>query len=109
MARENLLGRCQGTQGRQRLVDCLRVQSLVREEDVAQELAKCVRLEEVAYGTAIITEGSSDRDLVFILAGDFFVTKRRQVISRRTAGDHVGEMCVVDTDAPRSAHGHLRL
>ena len=86
------LSEFQGPQGKRHLIDSLRAQRLVREEDVAQVLANCVRLEEVRYGTTIITQGSSDHDLVFILAGVFFITVGRQVVSRRTAGEHVGEI-----------------
>ena len=41
--------------------------------------------------------------MIFILAGDFFVIVGRQVIARRTAGHYVGEIALVDPDAPRSA------
>jgi CRP/FNR family transcriptional regulator, cyclic AMP receptor protein len=103
MVTGGLLRKFQGPQGRRHLIDCLRAQQLVREEDVAQVLATSVRLEEVPYGTTIITHGSSDHDLIFILAGVFFVTIGRQVVSRRAAGEHVGEMSVVDSEVPRSA------
>ncbi|MBV8134465.1 MAG: cyclic nucleotide-binding domain-containing protein [Deltaproteobacteria bacterium] len=103
MVTGGLLSKFQGSQGKRRLIDSLRAQRLVREEDVAQALANCVRLEEVPYGATIITQGSSDHDLVFILAGVFFITVGRQVVSRRTAGEHIGEMAVVDGEAPRSA------
>lgn len=103
MVTGGLLSKFQGPQGKRHLIEGLRAQRLVREEDVAQVLANCVRLEEVPYGTTIITQGSSDHDLFFILAGVFFITVGRQVVSRRTSGEHVGEMAVVDSEAPRSA------
>src|SRR6516164_6155470 len=103
MVTGGLLSKFQGSQGKRHVIDSLRAQRLVREEDVAQVLANRVRLEEVPYGTTIITQGSSDHDLFFILAGVFFITVGRQVVSRRTAGEHVGEMAVVDSEAPRSA------
>ena len=103
MVTGGLLSKFQGSQGKRHLIDSLRAQRLVREEDVAQVLANCVRLEEVPYRTTIITQGSSGHDLFFILAGVFFITVGRQLVSRRTAGEHVGEMAVVDSEAPRSA------
>jgi len=99
-----LFRKLQSTQGQTYLVECLRAQSLVRgEEELAQALATQVRVEEIPFDTTVINQGSSDHDLVFILAGDFFVTIGRQVINRRTAGHHVGEMALVDPDSPRSA------
>jgi CRP/FNR family cyclic AMP-dependent transcriptional regulator len=104
MTTAELLTKLRSAQGKTHLVECLRAQSLVRgEEEVAQALAAQVRVEKVPFGTSVITQGSSDHDLIFILSGDFFVTVGRQVISRRTAGHHIGEMALVDPDAPRSA------
>jgi len=104
MSTEELLKKLQGPLGRSHLVECLKAQPLVQgEEQLAQVLAAKVKIEEVPYGTPVITQGSSDHDLVFVLAGDFFVTVGRQVISRRTAPHHIGEMALVDPDAPRSA------
>jgi CRP/FNR family transcriptional regulator, cyclic AMP receptor protein len=104
MTTVELLNKLRGGQGNIHLIECLRLQPLVRgEKELAQALAAQVRVEEVPFGTSIITQGSSDHDPIFILAGDFFVTIGRQVISRRTAGHHIGEMALVDPDAPRSA------
>ena len=104
MGTGELLKKLRDLQGRTPLVECIKAQSLVRgEEELAQMLADLVRVEEVPFGTAVIVQGSSDHDLIFILAGDFFVVVGRQVIARRTAGNHVGEMALVDPDAPRSA------
>ena len=104
MSTGELLKKLRGPQGRTRLVECVKAQSLVRgEEELAQAFAKVVRVEEVPFGTAVIAQGLSDHDLIFILAGDFFVMLGRQVITRRRAGHYVGEMAMVDPDAPRSA------
>jgi len=103
MNREEMFSKFRGSQGKRHLIESLKAQPLVQDEDVAEVLATRVRLEEVPFGTTIINQGSPDHDLVFILAGDFFVTVGRQVISRRAAGEHVGEMAVVDTQARRSA------
>ena len=104
MRNVELASKFRGTQGKALLVECLKIQPLVAgEEELAQVLAAHVKVEEVPYGTTVITQGSSDHDLIFILAGDFFVTSGRQVIGRRAAGHHIGEMALVDTAASRSA------
>jgi CRP/FNR family cyclic AMP-dependent transcriptional regulator len=104
MGTGELLKKLRGPQGRTPLVECIKAQSLVRgEQELAQALADLVRVEEVPFGTAVIVQGSSNHDLIFIFAGDFFVIVGRQVITRRTAGQYVGEMALIDPDAPRSA------
>jgi CRP/FNR family transcriptional regulator, cyclic AMP receptor protein len=104
MSTGELLKKLRGPQGRPPLVECMKAQSLVRgEEELAQRLADLVRVEEVPFGAAVIVQGSSDHDLIFILGGDFFVKVGRQVITRRAAGQYVGEMALVDRDAARSA------
>ena len=104
MSTGELLKKLRGPHGRTLLVECIKAQSLVRgDEELAQAFANVVKVEEVPFGTAVIAQGSSDHDLIFILAGDFFVLVGRQVIARRTGGNHVGEMALVDPDAPRSA------
>lgn len=97
------LNEFRGPQGRRRLINALTAQTLIRDEDLANELATCVRVEEIPFRTTIITQGASDHYLVFILAGEFFVSVGRKVVVRRGPGQHVGEMAVVDREARRSA------
>ncbi|MHB8384482.1 MAG: cyclic nucleotide-binding domain-containing protein [Candidatus Binataceae bacterium] len=97
------LNEFRGPKGRKRLINALTTQTLVHDEELANELATCVRVEEIRIGTTIITQGASDHDLVFILAGEVFVSVGRKVVVRRGPGQHVGEMAVVDREARRSA------
>ena len=92
-----------GEGGRRRLVDTLQSQPLIRDEDLAREVAKHVRLEEVPSGATLISEGAADTDLFLILSGEFSIVANRQVIARKNAGEQVGEMAVVDPSARRSA------
>jgi CRP/FNR family transcriptional regulator, cyclic AMP receptor protein len=93
----------QGDSGRRRLVQALQSQPLVHDEDVALEIAKHVKLEEVRSGVALIREGASDTDLFLILAGEFSIVVNQRVVARKRAGEHVGEMALLDPDARRSA------
>jgi CRP/FNR family transcriptional regulator, cyclic AMP receptor protein len=100
---ETLLDRFRGPDGKLRLVEVLRTQTLVRDEDLAVELARRVTLKAVPAGAVLITQDSADRDLFLILSGKFSVTINGRVIASRSAREHVGEMALVDPDARRSA------
>ena len=92
-----------GSDRRQHLISALKSQGIIQNEKLAKEFARRVRLEEVPSHTTIMTKGSSDHDLIFILSGEFLVTVGGQTIARRMAGDHVGEMTVIDPKTVRSA------
>ena len=98
-----LLDQFQGPDGKLRLVEALRAQTLVRDEDLAVELAKRVTLKAIPAGTVLITQNAADRDLFLILSGTFSVIVNRRMVASRSAGEHVGEMAVVDPEARRSA------
>jgi CRP-like cAMP-binding protein len=98
-----LLDRFQGPDGKLRLVEALRAEPLVRDEDLAIELARRVTLKAIPAGTVLIRQNAADRDLFLILSGKFSVTINGRVVASRSAGEHVGEMAVVDPDARRSA------
>lgn len=92
-----------GPDGRQRLIDALTAQSIIRDENLAGRFAKSVKVEEIPAGTTVITKGTVGHELIFILSGEFVVSIGDEVIARRPAGDYVGEMTVVDPNAVRSA------
>ncbi len=64
-----LLDRFQGPDGKLRLVEALRAETLVRDEDLAVELARRVTLKAIPAGTVLITQNAVDRDLFLILSG----------------------------------------
>jgi CRP-like cAMP-binding protein len=93
----------QGDEGRQNLIHALRMQSLIRDEDVATELAKEIRLQVVGRGAKLIRQGASDSDLFLILKGEFEVVADGQVVAQKGDGDYVGEIAAVDPGTRRSA------
>ena len=93
----------QTTSNQYDLVETLKAQSLIAESDVASEFAKFVRVERVRRGQTVIEKGSADNDLIFILAGEFIVTIGKEVVAQCGAGEHVGEMALVDPGVARSA------
>ena len=100
---KSLLAQFQGPEGRPRLTEALRAQSLIREQDLALEFSRHMSLEEVSSGRTLIRQGASGSDLFLILIGEFSVLVNGELVERRTAGEHLGEMALVDPKAPRSA------
>jgi CRP/FNR family transcriptional regulator, cyclic AMP receptor protein len=101
--RETLLKYFQGSEGRLRLIDALSSQPLIRDKDLAAVIEPYLKLEEIAAGTSLIKQGASDTDLFLILSGAFLVAIDGRVVARKKAGEHVGEIAVVDPLTPRSA------
>jgi CRP/FNR family cyclic AMP-dependent transcriptional regulator len=101
--RESLLKSFQGSVGRLRLIDALSSQPLIRDKDLAAVIEPYLRLEEASAGTILIQQGASDTDLFLILSGAFSVAIDGRIVALKKAGEHVGEMAVVDPLTPRSA------
>lgn len=88
----------------------IRIYELQRQTIVKNELAIARELEEVATfqavpaGQTIIEQNHSDRDVYFIISGEFDVIQNaHKIINVRKAGDHVGEMSALDSRLSRSA------
>jgi len=101
--RESLLKSFQGSEGRPHLIDALILQPLIRDNDLAAAVEPYLELEELLAGTNLIKQGASDTDLFLILSGAFSVAINGRVVARKKAGEHVGEMAVVNPLTPRSA------
>jgi CRP/FNR family cyclic AMP-dependent transcriptional regulator len=99
--------RFQGKAGRECLLEALKSLKIAKHDEIIAE-----RLLEVAtpmtFGTAksasiIITEGEMSTDIYFLLSGTVSVRIKRKEVAIRRAGDHVGEMALIDPLHPRSA------
>jgi CRP/FNR family cyclic AMP-dependent transcriptional regulator len=102
MAR-SLLDWFRGPEGSQRLIEELKTQPLVhRQEDLANEIARDIKLEEVRAGTVLIEQGAPDNDLFLILRGEFSVAIDGRTVAKVGVGQHVGEMAAL-TGSRRSA------
>ena len=100
----SIADRFQGEVGRARLLDALSRQKLVAgDERLAQALAGASQIRGYASGDRLIEEGATDNHLVLLLAGSVNVLVRGSVLATRTAGDHVGEMALIEPALPRSA------
>jgi CRP-like cAMP-binding protein len=101
--RESLLKSFQGSEGRLRLIDALISQPLIRDRELAVVVERYLKLEEIFAEMSLIEQGASDSDLYLIMSGAFSIAIDGRIIARKKAGEHVGEMAVVDPFAPRSA------
>jgi CRP/FNR family cyclic AMP-dependent transcriptional regulator len=101
--RESLLKSFQGSDGRRHLINALISQPLIRDRELAAAVEPYLKLEEIFAETDLIKQGASDTDLFLILSGAFSVTIDSRIVARKKAGEHVGEMAVVDPFTPRSA------
>jgi len=101
--KESLLKPFQGSQGRTRLIDALISQPLIGDKELAVVIERFLKMDEVAAGTNLIKQGASDTDLYLILSGAFSVAIDGRIVAQKKAGEHVGEMAVVDPLARRSA------
>jgi predicted nucleotide-binding protein len=99
-----MIDRFQGEEAKPRLIEALRRQSVVRDdEQLANELAKRASVVEVGPGEILIRQDAPDDDIFFILAGRFSVLVHDREVAVRSAGQHVGEMALIDPAARRSA------
>ncbi len=100
---KSIVKRFQGSEGRPRLIDALISQPLIGDKDLAVAVARRVKLHEIPAGKNLIVQGAHKADLFLILQGEFSVAIGGRIVARKKAGEHVGEMAVVDPHAPRSA------
>lgn len=90
--------------GKSRLIEELQRQELTGgDPTVAQAIADAGELVEYSLGDRVITEGASDNDVYFLLAGRVAIVIKGQQRAHRDAGKTVGEMAAIAPSQPRSA------
>jgi len=70
---------------------------------VAERLADSARVGCFGPGDSLISEGDADTDIFLILAGSAVVEVHGRPVATRRAGQHVGEMALIDPTQCRSA------
>lgn len=99
-----MIKRFQGNEGRRRLIDILSKQTIVNGDiNLASSFADLGVLAKYESGQILIEDGSNDNHMFFILTGTIDVLVNRRVIASRKAGEHVGEMALIDPSSARSA------
>src|SRR4029077_19873100 len=99
-----MINRFTGTNNRQKRINALKQQAIVRvSEEVARLLEKRIELIEFEPNQTIISQGDHDDDLYMVFAGRVSVRANRREIDIMGPGDHFGEMVVIEPSATRSA------
>jgi CRP/FNR family cyclic AMP-dependent transcriptional regulator len=99
-----LIRRLTGQGGKGHLIDALKAQLLVGgDQTLARQIANNVTTREVRADYELIAQGADDNDLYFILSGSCSIEVNGRQIAVRNAGEHVGEVAMLDTMALRSA------
>jgi len=93
-----------GPFGKTRLKEALLRQPLIAGDvRLARKLTETVQLVERKVGKEFTHQGGVDNDIYFILSGRVSIQVNNREIAVRQAGEHVGEMALVDGTARRSA------
>ena len=96
--------RFEGEEGGRRLAMALQAQKIcMGDQTIGAELVNVVGLQELQSSQILITEGASDNDLYFIVAGSFSILVKGIKVATRSVSDCVGEMAAVNPALPRSA------
>ena len=99
-----MLQRFCGPDGRTHLVEALEIQPIINgDAAIAKAISGCVEVESFVPGSSIIEESAPSNDLYFILVGVVSIRASGREIAVRTAGQHVGEMALLDPGQSRSA------
>ena len=99
-----MLARFTGREERHFVIDSLRDQSVIGEAaNLAETIYDNAQVVGFASGQTVIEESAPDNDIYFILAGVVSIRVGGREIAVRSAGQHIGEMAVVDPGQPRSA------
>ena len=99
-----MLERFTGIDGQSLIVAALRNQPLIGNDDALSEtIAASSELIGFPPGDTVIEQAAPDNTVYFILAGTVSIRVLNREVAVRTAGQHVGEMALVDPGQPRSA------
>jgi predicted nucleotide-binding protein len=102
---ESMLSRFQGDRGRSRLIEFLSTQVpiLGNDHDIATQVADLSSLRELSPGDILIRQDATDTDLFLVVSGCFKVFVNGREIGARPAGQHLGEMAIIDPASRRTA------
>jgi len=98
------MSRFQGKNGKRLLLEALRQQHTLNcSAAVISKIARAASIKKFPRDSQLIIQDSDDNRLAFILRGRVDIFVKGQKVAQRLAGQHVGEMSVIDPKARRSA------
>lgn len=104
LSEDTLLDRFKGKSAKPVLLEALAKQRIVQGNLlIAKELASKIELSQVYVGQRIIQSTDPTSDMFFILVGEVKVLIKGRLVAKRIAGEHVGELALMDPTAKRSA------
>jgi len=104
MAGQSIADRLACDPDRRLLFDLLLQQELIRgNEAVAQAFSSLCKVMDLRPGNVLIRQGDSDNDIYFVLSGSVRILVNAREVATRIAGQHVGEMALVDASMRRTA------
>ena len=96
--------RFNGPDSRPLLIEALRIQPIVGgDASLAEALADSAEVASFPTGSSIVKQAAPDNDLHFILAGTVSIRVSGRQVTALAAGQHFGEMAILDPGKPRSA------
>jgi CRP/FNR family cyclic AMP-dependent transcriptional regulator len=102
-----MIKRFEGEGGRDRLIEALRRQVIVQnDEQLATELADIAELSQIepsSRESEFIKQDAIDNDLYLIVVGKVSIRVGGREVAIRETGQHVGEMALIDITARRAA------
>lgn len=100
----SLLKRFSGAENRSKVIGALKKQPIIGGDTaIAEMLADKIELLEFTKGETIIVQDNTDDDILFLIAGRVVITVNGREVAFRLAGQHVGEMALIDPTVRRSA------
>ena len=99
-----MLDRFEGDVGHGPLVEAIARQPIASgNHALAEEIASLVELRAVPAGATLIEQAYEDNDLFLIFEGEFHVLVNGDVVAKRGAGEHVGEIAAIQPALKRTA------
>ena len=94
----------QGKEGKRRLEDALLCQKLVQgDRPLAKIFARVGCLIETEVGGVLIKQDDETTSLFMILSGEVDIVVNGTSVAKRSIGDQIGEMALIEPGARRSA------
>jgi CRP/FNR family transcriptional regulator, cyclic AMP receptor protein len=99
-----MIERFRGPDGARILGEALKQQaSLLCSDTIVADIIEVAEPEAFLVGAHLMIQGSDDNRIAFILSGRVTIRVNGHLVAERSAGQHVGEMAVIDPSARRSA------
>lgn len=99
-----MIKRFEGPDGERNVIAVLESCAVIEHNKAfAERLARTGQLVTFDIGETVVTQGASDNDIYFILAGQVDVLINNRHVAIRETGEAVGEMAILDPSAPRAA------